>query len=397
MYETDTNILCRVISRHVDENLHPIDVVKPEEIVVGKFTPDDTALLAIGGGYDLGLIETLGARGMSNIRDYVMAGGSYLGICCGAYFASDKIEFDKGGPLEVVGERYLKFYPDAMIGPLFKPYDYKSRKGASVVTVDFSLAAQPKPTAVDSAAGKEHSPRSGTRPKLTEKVNHCHESQHDAEICKTLNNKNYQESNDFMPESRNYQMEMQDYNESQNTCESQSIQGSQNNSNESPSGIINLQTNSGENKCGSVTDYKSDEVELEGVRLHSGKPNKCSGQQDDPASFTCKVYFNGGGYFVEPDPCSDRFGDVTILSRYLDVEGHPPATVLCRFGLGLALLSGAHIEYDGQALDDGDSIAEHFIPVLNQSSKQRETMFCKLLQQLNLVTKCSGCCICSKY
>lgn len=71
----------------------------------------DVALLAIGGGYDLGLIEALGACGMKNIQDYVMAGGSYLGICSGAYFACDRIEFDKSGPQEVVGERFLKFYP----------------------------------------------------------------------------------------------------------------------------------------------------------------------------------------------------------------------------------------------------------------------------------------------
>jgi biotin--protein ligase len=66
-------------------------------------------LLAIGGGYDLGLIEALGVEGMANIKEYVSTGGSYLGICAGAYFACDSIEFDQGGPLEVVGERSLKF------------------------------------------------------------------------------------------------------------------------------------------------------------------------------------------------------------------------------------------------------------------------------------------------
>ena len=53
----------------------------------------------------------LGAIGMSKIKDYVTQGGSYLGICSGAYFACDRIEFDKGGPLEVIGERFLKFHP----------------------------------------------------------------------------------------------------------------------------------------------------------------------------------------------------------------------------------------------------------------------------------------------
>ncbi len=69
------------------------------------------AAIALGGGYDLGYINALGKAGMSQIQDYVREGGSYLGLCAGAYFACDYIEFDKGGPLEVVGERWLKFFP----------------------------------------------------------------------------------------------------------------------------------------------------------------------------------------------------------------------------------------------------------------------------------------------
>lgn len=74
----------------------------------------ETALFVIGGGYDLGLINSLGAAGMGNIKRYVQSGGSYLGICSGAYFACDRIEFDKDGPLEVVGDRFLKFFPGIM-------------------------------------------------------------------------------------------------------------------------------------------------------------------------------------------------------------------------------------------------------------------------------------------
>lgn len=72
---------------------------------------DEAALYVIGGGYDLGLIKALGPEGTNKIQQYVHQGGSYLGICSGAYFASSYIEFDKGGPLEVCGDRQLKFYP----------------------------------------------------------------------------------------------------------------------------------------------------------------------------------------------------------------------------------------------------------------------------------------------
>ena len=78
--------------------------------ILGKLN-HDVALLAIGGGYDLGLIKALGQPGITNIQDFVHAGGSYLGICSGAYFACDRIEFDKGGPQEVLGDRKLKFFP----------------------------------------------------------------------------------------------------------------------------------------------------------------------------------------------------------------------------------------------------------------------------------------------
>lgn len=72
---------------------------------------DEAALYVIGGGYDLGLIKALGPEGTNKIQQYVHQGGSYLGICSGAYFASSYIEFDKDGPLEVCGDRQLKFYP----------------------------------------------------------------------------------------------------------------------------------------------------------------------------------------------------------------------------------------------------------------------------------------------
>lgn len=68
-------------------------------------------LIAFGGGYDLGFESALGKEGVKQISKFVQNGGSYLGICAGAYWACDYIEFDKGGPLEVTGERFLKFYP----------------------------------------------------------------------------------------------------------------------------------------------------------------------------------------------------------------------------------------------------------------------------------------------
>lgn len=75
-------------------------------------------LLCIGGGFDLGYVQTLGEEGCDAIKRFVCSGGSYLGICAGAYFACDKVVFDPDGPLEVIGERKLKFFPRNSIGPV---------------------------------------------------------------------------------------------------------------------------------------------------------------------------------------------------------------------------------------------------------------------------------------
>ena len=67
-------------------------------------------VIGFGGGYDLGFIRALGGKGTKIVRDFVQQGGSYLGFCAGAYWACNYIEFDKDGPLQVVGERFLKFF-----------------------------------------------------------------------------------------------------------------------------------------------------------------------------------------------------------------------------------------------------------------------------------------------
>lgn len=75
-------------------------------------------LLCFGGGYDLGYLESLGEIGCNEIREFVSSGGYYLGICAGAYFATNYIEFDLNGNQEVKGERHLKFFNGKAIGPL---------------------------------------------------------------------------------------------------------------------------------------------------------------------------------------------------------------------------------------------------------------------------------------
>ncbi len=90
----------------------------------------DAALLIMPGGADIPYSKYLSGEGISKIRGYVEQGGNYLGICAGAYFASAKIIFEAGTPLEVQGTRDLKFFPGVAEGPVLAPYDYNSNSGA---------------------------------------------------------------------------------------------------------------------------------------------------------------------------------------------------------------------------------------------------------------------------
>ncbi len=79
---------------------------------------DKTAsLLIIPGGRDVFYHASLEGQGTDKIRSYIHAGGNYLGICAGAYFASGMIEFEKGGLLEVCGPRSLALFPGTAKGP----------------------------------------------------------------------------------------------------------------------------------------------------------------------------------------------------------------------------------------------------------------------------------------
>ena len=95
----------------------------------------DADLFVIPGGRDLPYVEALHTSGTDAIRDYVAGGGRFIGICAGAYFASAYVEFDKGGPLEVAGERALKFFSGKAIGPMFAPFLYDSEDGARILPV----------------------------------------------------------------------------------------------------------------------------------------------------------------------------------------------------------------------------------------------------------------------
>lgn len=119
------------LQKEVDTERHLLKRMDAAGLIRGGWQ-DQTALLIIPGGRDIYYHAKLDGLGTQIIRSYVEGGGSYLGICAGAYFACKNIEFEKGGSLEVCGSRSLMFYPGVATGPAYgkNKYRYDGFQGA---------------------------------------------------------------------------------------------------------------------------------------------------------------------------------------------------------------------------------------------------------------------------
>ncbi len=99
---------------------------------------ETASLLVFPGGRALPYHTHLKGAANHRIRSYVSRGGTYLGLCAGAYYGASHVEFEKGHPLEVCGSRELAFFPGVAKGPAYGPrlFRYKSEKGSRVAKVD---------------------------------------------------------------------------------------------------------------------------------------------------------------------------------------------------------------------------------------------------------------------
>lgn len=100
----------------------------------------DAALFVMPGGADTPYTQKLNGAGNQQIKNYVRHGGSYLGLCAGAYYAASSIEFDKTGPLEVLGTRELAFFKGKAIGPVLSTYDYTTESSARAAQINLTLS-----------------------------------------------------------------------------------------------------------------------------------------------------------------------------------------------------------------------------------------------------------------
>ena len=126
-----------------------------QRITAGRILGDPSwkstcKLLVLPGGRDLPYCQALNGSGNAKILEYVHNGGSYLGICAGAYYACSRIEFDKDNPpMSVCGNRELSFFPGLGRGPVYPGFSYTDRSGVRSVPIsvcpNFTFASQLEP------------------------------------------------------------------------------------------------------------------------------------------------------------------------------------------------------------------------------------------------------------
>ena len=75
-------------------------------------------LFVMPGGADLYYCEKLNGAGNARIRAYVEQGGSYLGVCAGAYYGCAALDWAANSVAPINGARELGFYDGVASGPL---------------------------------------------------------------------------------------------------------------------------------------------------------------------------------------------------------------------------------------------------------------------------------------
>lgn len=137
------------LTEMVDTNRCIVSEINSHQLILDNWE-NQCCLLVIPGGADSFYHQLLSGVGCRKIRDYVERGGSYLGLCAGAYFATRAFEFDRGGELEILATRELSFFPGCAIGPAYGvgTYRYDSHYGARASKLSCYIDGAPSQVSV---------------------------------------------------------------------------------------------------------------------------------------------------------------------------------------------------------------------------------------------------------
>lgn len=92
--------------------------------------------LVMGGGMCGEWENSLQIDGMYKIREFVLNGGKYFGICAGAYFGASQSEFNLLGKSPIIKERPLQFFSGRAFGPLLPTENHLAPEAALAISID---------------------------------------------------------------------------------------------------------------------------------------------------------------------------------------------------------------------------------------------------------------------
>jgi glutamine amidotransferase-like uncharacterized protein len=98
--------------------LHPTFWVDAADVINNNSLQNIQQILIIPGGASRFYAEKLDGAGNNAIQKFVMAGGTYLGICAGAYYAAKKIDWQPVTGQTIQRTHELSFFNGLATGPL---------------------------------------------------------------------------------------------------------------------------------------------------------------------------------------------------------------------------------------------------------------------------------------
>lgn len=127
------------------ENHYSLESVDNKRLSQGDWE-EEAALLVIPGGRDTYYQKKLSGKGNARIRKWVHEGGTFLGICAGAYYGCHSIEFERGTPLEITAPRELCFFPGVARGPAYGTglFSYSDESGACLSSLKWEACGSTK-------------------------------------------------------------------------------------------------------------------------------------------------------------------------------------------------------------------------------------------------------------
>lgn len=127
-----------------DYEQNSIHEVLSAEVIAGKvFAAAD--IFVLPGGRDKPYMSKLRGDGDENIRSFVKNGGVFLGICAGAYYAGEWLQFEELSGQVIAADRELALFKGGVVGPVLAPYDYYSNRGSRAAWITFAFNGRSHP------------------------------------------------------------------------------------------------------------------------------------------------------------------------------------------------------------------------------------------------------------